>query len=111
MRGGFKPFSSFVKGRQGFFLYRMHHILRNLYQRFHHKVSFCHQRMGDGEFRSLQHEVIVQQDVDVNQPVAIDTVDGFFRSSQLFFDFLGGVQQFQRSELGFQANGCVEEAI
>ena len=68
--------------------------LQNLLQRTAHELTLFYQRMGEREFRCMDVEVVVVQEVDVDGAVVILSVGAFPGAAQLALDVLGGGEAF-----------------
>lgn len=76
-----------------------------------------HERMRDFQVRLIDHQVVIEQDVDIDRTVLIEARGGRYEvrdmllASQVALDFLSGFKELTRSESGFTEDDAIEELI
>ena len=82
-----------------------------LLQRPHHELTFFHERMRQGETLGVHVDFIVEQYVDVDDAVVIDSVRGLLGASHLPLDVLGHVEKPQGGQRRADKTNRIEETI
>ena len=55
----------------------------NLFQRYHDKIPFFHQWMGNGEFWGIDMQIVIEEDINIDNPVVIFLTVRFYSSKTL----------------------------
>lgn len=86
----------------------------DLGERTHNEVALTEPRVGDGERGGVDGEVSVENDVEVDDAVGVTAVGvAVMRLTAAYFplDSLRFSQEFERTELGFEACAGVDEPV
>ena len=85
---------------------RMADLGRNLRQRHEHKSAFGHERVRDRQLRRVQHQIVVEQDVHVDQTWAVSECS---QPSHALLHLLDKAQQLVRRQLRAGPTGDVDK--